>query len=43
MFVNQARVERYEIFKSLFSCKLTEGSLVSPRVIRGGNGPFNLA
>jgi hypothetical protein len=34
MFMNQARVERYEISKSLFSCKIAEGSPVSPHVIK---------
>ena len=34
MFENQARVERYNISKSLFSCKLVEGSPVSPHVIK---------
>ena len=34
MFENQARVERYNISKSLFSCKLAEGSPVSPHVIK---------
>ena len=34
MFENQARVERYNISKSLFSCKLAEGSPVGPHVIK---------
>jgi hypothetical protein len=34
MFENQARVERYIISKALFACKLAEGSLVSPHVIK---------
>jgi hypothetical protein len=34
MLMNQARVERYEIFMSLFSCKLTKGSPISPNVIK---------
>jgi hypothetical protein len=34
MFQNQARTERYNISKSLFACKLAEGSLVSPHVIK---------
>ena len=34
MFENQARAERYNISKSLFSSKLTEGSPVSPPVIK---------
>jgi hypothetical protein len=34
MFMNQARVERYEISKSLFSYKLTQGSTISPHVIK---------
>ena len=34
MFENQARVERYNISKYLFSCKLAEGSPVSPHVIK---------
>jgi hypothetical protein len=34
MFVNQARAERYNISKALFTCKLAEGSLVSPSVIK---------
>ena len=34
MFENQARVERYNISKSLFSCKVAEGSPVSPHVIK---------
>lgn len=34
MFENQARVERYNISKSLFSCKLAEDSPVSPHVIK---------
>jgi hypothetical protein len=33
MFMNQANIERYKIFKSLCSYKLTEESLVSPRKI----------
>jgi hypothetical protein len=34
MFENQARTERYNISKSLFACKLAEGSPVSPYVIK---------
>jgi hypothetical protein len=34
MFENQARAERYNISKALFTCKLAEGSLVSPSVIK---------
>jgi hypothetical protein len=34
MFENQAWVERYNISKALFACKLTKGSLVSPHVIK---------
>ncbi|WVZ57947.1 hypothetical protein U9M48_008275 [Paspalum notatum var. saurae] len=34
MFENQARVERYNISKDLFCSKLTEGSPVSPHVIK---------
>jgi len=34
MFGNQARAERYNVSSSLFACKLTEGSLVSPHVIK---------
>ena len=34
MFVNQARAERYNVSSSLFACKLTEGSPVSPHVIK---------
>jgi hypothetical protein len=34
MFQNQERVERYNISKALFVCKLTEGSPVSPHVIK---------
>ena len=34
MFGNQARAERYNFSSSLFACKLTEGSLVSPHVIK---------
>jgi hypothetical protein len=34
MFENQARVERYNISKALFTCKLAEGSPVSPHVIK---------
>jgi hypothetical protein len=34
MFENQVRAERYNISKALFACKLTEGSLVSPHVIK---------
>ena len=33
MFKNQAWIERYNISNSLFVCKPTEGSLVSPHVI----------
>jgi hypothetical protein len=34
MFENQARVERYNISKALFACKLAEGSPFSPHVIK---------
>jgi hypothetical protein len=34
MFENQARAERYDISKALFTCKLAEGIPVSPRVIK---------
>ena len=34
MFENQARVERYNISKSLFSCKLAEDSPISSHVIK---------
>ena len=34
MFMCQARVERYEIPNSLFSCKLAKGSPVNPHVIK---------
>jgi hypothetical protein len=34
IFENQARVERYNISKAWFACKLEEGSLVSPHVIK---------
>jgi hypothetical protein len=34
MFENQAKPERYNISKALFACKLTEGSPVSPHVIK---------
>ena len=34
MFENQARAERYNISKTLFSCRLAEGSPVSPQVIK---------
>ncbi|KAJ1270111.1 hypothetical protein BS78_06G029700 [Paspalum vaginatum] len=34
MFENQVRVDRYNTSKALFSIKLTEGSPVSPRVIK---------
>jgi hypothetical protein len=34
MFENQARVEMYNISKALFACKLAEGSLISPHVIK---------
>jgi hypothetical protein len=34
MFVNQARVEMYNISKALFACKLAEGSPISPHVIK---------
>jgi hypothetical protein len=34
MFENQARDERYNISKALFTCKLAEGRLVSPHVIK---------
>jgi hypothetical protein len=34
MLESQARAERYNILKALFLCKLVEGSLVSPHVIK---------
>jgi hypothetical protein len=34
VFENQARVERYNISKALFACKLAEGSPISPHVIK---------
>ena len=34
IFQNQARTERFNISKSLFACKLPEGSPVSPHVIK---------
>jgi hypothetical protein len=34
MFENQARAERYNILKALFSCKLANGSPVSAHVIK---------
>jgi hypothetical protein len=34
MFENQARVDRYNMSKALFACKLVEGSLVSSRMIK---------
>jgi hypothetical protein len=34
MFENQARAERYNISKALFTCKLAEDSPVSPHVIK---------
>jgi hypothetical protein len=34
MFENQAKVERYNISKTLFACKLAEGSPTSPHVIK---------
>jgi hypothetical protein len=34
MFENQARDERYNISKVLSTCKLREGSRVSPHVIK---------
>ena len=34
MFQNQARTERFNISKSLFACKLQEGSPASPHVIK---------
>jgi hypothetical protein len=34
MFENQTRVERYNISKVLFACKLVEGSSVSAHVIK---------
>jgi hypothetical protein len=33
-FENHARAEKYNISKALFACKLTEGSPVSPHVIK---------
>jgi hypothetical protein len=34
MFENQASAERYNISKALFTCKLAEGSPISPHVIK---------
>jgi hypothetical protein len=34
MFENHVRAERYNISKSLFACKLAEGSSVSPPLIK---------
>jgi hypothetical protein len=34
MFENQAKAKRYNISKALFACKLSEGSPVSPHVIK---------
>jgi hypothetical protein len=34
MFENQASTERYNILKALFACKMAEGSLVNPHVIK---------
>jgi hypothetical protein len=34
MFENQVRVVRYNISKALFTCKLAEGSPISPHVIK---------
>jgi hypothetical protein len=34
MFENQPRVERYNISKAIFTCKLVEGSPVCPYVIK---------
>jgi hypothetical protein len=34
MFENQATAERYNISKSMFVCKLAEGSPVSPHAIK---------
>ncbi|XP_012703656.1 uncharacterized protein LOC105914961 [Setaria italica] len=34
MFENQAKTEKYNISKSLFACKLDEGSPLSPHVIK---------
>lgn len=34
LFEKQARVERFETTKALFSCKLTEGNPVSPHVLK---------
>ncbi|KAK9164200.1 hypothetical protein Syun_005102 [Stephania yunnanensis] len=34
MFQQQARQERFEIVKNLHSCKMTEGALVSPHVLK---------
>jgi hypothetical protein len=34
MFENQARAKRYNISKALFVCKLAEGNLGSPHVIK---------
>jgi hypothetical protein len=34
MFENQVRAERYNISKAFFACKLAEGSLVTPHVIK---------
>lgn len=34
MFMNKARVERHEIFKSTFSCKLAKEGPIGPHVIK---------
>ena len=34
MFQEQARIERFAIIKALFSCKMVEGGLVSPHVLK---------
>jgi hypothetical protein len=34
MFRNQARVERYNISKTLFVCKLAEGNPISPYLMK---------
>ncbi|KAK5785250.1 hypothetical protein PVK06_039817 [Gossypium arboreum] len=34
IYQGQARKERFDIFKALFQCKLAEGSLVGPHVLK---------
>ncbi|KAK9145078.1 hypothetical protein Sjap_004981 [Stephania japonica] len=50
MFQQQAKQERFEIVKNLHSCKMAEGVLVSPHVLKMNgyidhldcNGPINI-